>query len=282
MKMIRIFMLPWIFSSCMQQGPPAMEQGSVLAADGTEIHYSSCGDGETALVFVHCWCCDQGYWRQQVDAFAREYRVVTIDLAGHGKSGELRSDYTLTAFGEDVAGVVDQLGLDRVVLIGHSMGGSVILAAAQQLKEQTVALIGVDTYQGFKYEFTDSMIMRFIKPFRDDFYHTAFGYVQGLFPPGSDSMLVREIADDMAQGPADVAISAMINNFSVEPAELLEGLDIPIYSINSTMFPVNVEANREIYPDFEVRFMDGVGHFLQLEDPATFNRQLKSILEEVI
>ena len=280
-KMTRFFILTLLFTSCIQQCP-VTERGYVLAEDGTEIHYSSCGDGETALVFVHCWCCDQGYWRQQVDTFAREYRVVTIDLAGHGRSGTLRSDYTLQAFGMDVAGVVRHLGLDRVVLIGHSMGGDVILAAAQQLKEQTVALIGVDTYQVFKYEFTDSMVMQFIQPFRDDFYHATFGYVHKLFPPGSDSLLVREIADDMAQGPANVAISAMINNFSTEPVTLLEGLDIPIYSINSTMFPVDVEANRKIYPDFEVRFMDGVGHFVQLEDPATFNRMLKSILEEVI
>jgi pimeloyl-ACP methyl ester carboxylesterase len=280
--MIRYSFFTLLFASCSHPGPPGIQQGFILARDGTEIHYSDYGSGETALVFVHCWCCDQGYWREQVEPFAKDYRVVTIDLAGHGKSGKGRKDYTLQTFGMDVAGVVQELGLDRVILIGHSMGGGVILAAAQHLKEQTLALIGVDTYQRFKYTFTDSMVRQFIQPFRDDFYHNTVRYVQGLFPPGSDSLLVMDIAEDMAQGPADVGVSAMINNFSEEPADLLEGLDVPIYSINSTMFPVDIETNREIYHDFEVRFMDGVGHFVQLEDPLTFNRQLRSILKEII
>ncbi|KPL26198.1 MAG: hypothetical protein AMS23_02670 [Bacteroides sp. SM1_62] len=266
----------------MQQGSQGPEKGSVLSADQTEISYTLYGDGKTALVFVHCWCCDQGYWREQVDTFSQDYKVVTIDLAGHGKSGTGRDDYTLQAFGMDVASVVKHLELNRIILIGHSLGGGVILAAAHQLKEQTLALIGVDTYQGFLYELSDSVIRQFIQPFRQDFYNTTIGFVHGMFPPGADSLLVMEIAEDLAQGPAEVALSAMINNISTDPVDLLEGLDIPIYSINSRMFPVDVEANRELYPDFEVRFMEGVGHFIQLEDPLNFNRELDKILKEII
>ncbi len=182
----------------------------------------------------------------------------------------------------DVASVVEHLELDRVILIGHSMGGGVIIAAAHHLKQQTLALIGVDTYQGFQYELSDSMISQFVQPFRQDFYNTTIGFVHGMFPPGADSVLVKEIAEDMAKGPADAAISAMINNISTDPVELLEGLDIPIYSINSRMFPIDIEANRNLYPEFEVRFVEGVGHFVQLEDPLAFNRVLKSLLQEII
>ena len=282
MKTIKIPILTLLVTSCMQQGFTDPEQGSVLSTDQTEISYSLYGEGETALVFVHCWCCDQGYWREQVDTFSQEYKVVTIDLAGHGKSGTGRDDYNLQAFGMDVASVVKHLELERVILIGHSMGGGVILAAAHELKEQTLALIGVDTYQGFHYELSDSMIRQFVQSFRQDFYNTTIGFVHGMFPPGADSALVMKIAEDMAQGPAEVAISAMINNISTDPVELLEGLDIPIYSINSRMFPIDEETNRELYPEFEVRFIEGVGHFVQLEDPISFNRILKSLLQEII
>ena len=91
-----------------------------------------------------------------------------------------------------------------------------------------------------------------------------------------------EIAEDMAEGPKETGISAMINNISTDPVKLLEGLDIPIYSINSRMFPIDVEANRKLYPDFDVRFVEGVGHFVQLENPMAFNRKLNSILKEII
>jgi pimeloyl-ACP methyl ester carboxylesterase len=281
MKMIKILILALLITSCMPQGSTGPEQGSVLSADKTEINYTLYGAGETALVFVHCWCCDQGYWREQVDTFSREYKVVTIDLAGHGKSGKERDDYTLQAFGMDVARVVKHLELDRIILIGHSMGGGVILAAAHLLKEQTMAVIGVDTYQGFQYELSDSMITQFVQPFRQDFYNTTIGFVHTMFPPGADSVLVMEIAKDMAEGPQETGISAMINNISTDPVELLKGLDIPIYSINSRMFPIDVEANRKLYPDFEVRFIEGVGHFIQLENPRAFNRELNSILQDI-
>jgi pimeloyl-ACP methyl ester carboxylesterase len=282
MKMIKILLLALFITSCIQKDSPGPEQGSVLSTDQTEISYTLYGDGETALVFIHCWCCDQGYWREQVDTFSQDYKVVTIDLAGHGKSGTGRNDYTLKAFGLDVASVVKHLELDRVILIGHSMGGGVILSAANHLKEQTLAVIGVDTYQGFQYALSDSMIAHFVKPFRQDFYHTTVGFVHGMFPPDADSILVMEIAEDMAEGPAEAGISAMINNISTDPVELLEGMDIPIYSINSRMFPIDVQANREVYPDFEVRFIEGVGHFVQLEDPQAFNRKLTGILKEII
>jgi pimeloyl-ACP methyl ester carboxylesterase len=280
MKMIRILLLV-LMTSCLQKGPVIPEQGYVLSVDLTEISYTLYGDGETALVFVHCWCCDQGYWRGQVDTFSQDYKVVTIDLAGHGKSGTGRDDYTLQAFGMDVASVVKHLELDKIILVGHSMGGGVVLAAAHLLKEQTLAVIGVDTYQGFQYALSDSMIAQFVQPFRKDFYHTTIGFVHGMFPPDADSVLVMEIAEDMAKGPAEAGISAMINNISTDPIELLEGLDIPIYSINSRMFPIDVQANRELYPDFEVRFIEGVGHFIQLEDPQAFNWELNSILKEI-
>lgn len=281
MKLIKIIILAIITVSCLQQRSPDPEQGSVLSSDQTEISYTLYGDGETALVFVHCWCCDQGYWREQVDTFSQDYKVVTIDLAGHGKSGSGRDNYTLKAFGLDVASVVNHLELDRIILVGHSMGGGVILAAAHLLKEQTLAVIGVDTYQGFQYALSDSMIAQFVEPFKQDFHYTTIGFVHGMFPPDADSILVTEIAEDMAKGPAEAGISAMINNISTDPVTMLEGLDIPIYSINSRMFPIDVQANRELYPDFDVRFIEGAGHFVQLEDPKAFNSELIDILKEI-
>jgi pimeloyl-ACP methyl ester carboxylesterase len=278
MKILKTSILTLMIASCMQGGKPDERHGIVQSWDQTEIHYTVYGDCEAALVFVHGWCCDQGYWREQVDTLSKEFTVVTIDLAGHGRSGTGRQDYTLQAFGMDVAAVVEHLKLERIILIGHSMGGGVILAAARQLQEQTLALVGVDTYQGFKHEYSDSLISQFVQPFQQDFINTTIGFVKGMFPPDADSLLVKAIAEDMASNPPEVGISAIENNISTDPATLLAGLDVPIYSINSSMFPVDIEGNREIYPDFEVVLMEGIGHFVQLEDPATFNRLLHDII----
>src|SRR5438128_7790136 len=114
-------------------GGSATRDGTAHSTDGVPIHYTVSGAGEPALVFVHGWAIDGRYWDAQVPVFARTHRVVTLDLAGHGRSGRDRQDWTVAAFGQDVRAVVEALHLSKVVLIGHSMSGNVILEAARAM-----------------------------------------------------------------------------------------------------------------------------------------------------
>ena len=77
-------------------------QNTVKSHDGVRISYRSQGSGNPPLFFVHGWSGDRSYWEAQVDYFARNYRVVTIDLAGHGESGLNRKDWTIESFGKDI------------------------------------------------------------------------------------------------------------------------------------------------------------------------------------
>src|SRR5512145_3174567 len=101
-------------------------RGSTLSADGVPIVFEDQGHGP-ALVFVHGWSCDRTHWASQVPAFETHHRVVTIDLAGHGESGRGRAAWTIEAFADDVVAVVNALALERLVFVGHSMGGDVIV-----------------------------------------------------------------------------------------------------------------------------------------------------------
>src|SRR5262245_59091744 len=98
---------------------------TVRAEDGLGIVCEARGQGDTALVFLHGWCGGREYWKHQVDAFAADYRVVALDQAGHGESGKDRKAWTAGALAGDVEAVVKALGLKRVILVGHSMGGPV-------------------------------------------------------------------------------------------------------------------------------------------------------------
>src|SRR3954468_21245680 len=122
--------------------------GTVPSADGIPIRYHVEGPAKSpspALVFVHCWSCDRHLWDETAGHFAKRYRVVTLALAGHGESGQGRKDWTIPAFGQDVASVVRALDLKKVILVGHSMGGPVILEAARALPDRVVGLVPVDT-----------------------------------------------------------------------------------------------------------------------------------------
>src|SRR2546426_672327 len=94
----------------------AAARGTVTSPDGVQIHYETTGKGRPALVLVHCWTCDSSFWQDQVARLAKGRQVVTLDLAGHGRSSRTRNDYTMAAFGQDVKAVADELKLDRMVL----------------------------------------------------------------------------------------------------------------------------------------------------------------------
>lgn len=83
--------------------------GETRAPDGLSLVYDVRGSGEVALVFVHCWACDRSFWREQLDAFADEYRVVSLDLGGHGDSGREGDEWTIEGLARDVLAVADAL-----------------------------------------------------------------------------------------------------------------------------------------------------------------------------
>jgi pimeloyl-ACP methyl ester carboxylesterase len=253
----------------------------VKSADGVEIAYSVRGIGEPAIVFVHGWSCDKSYWNQQIRPFSEKYQVVVIDLAGHGESGLERKDYTLQAFGQDVAAAVNQLGLEKVILVGHSMGGPVVIEAANLLKGKVIGLIGADTFQNLGTTLPADQVEQFLKPFKENFVSTTQEFVKKMFPKTADPLLVKRVADDMSSAPPQVAVSAMENMFKDNASAALKELTVPIISINCDMYPVQTAENKKQVKSFEVKMMPGSGHFVMQDNPKLFNKLLQEAVDEL-
>ena len=101
------------------------------------INYYIKGTDKKALVFVHGYSCSSEYWWPQLEYFSKDHTVIAVDIAGHGKSGLNRQEYSMDAFGNDVTSVIEHLDLEEVVLIGHSMGGPVVVKAAKILSQNS-------------------------------------------------------------------------------------------------------------------------------------------------
>jgi len=113
--LLRILLLvAMAFTAVQAQTKPESKSEVVNASDGVPIHYSVQGKGDPALVFIHCWACNRHFWDDQVAEFSKTYRVVTLDLPGHGESGLGRKSYSVESFGDDVKRVVTKLNLKRV------------------------------------------------------------------------------------------------------------------------------------------------------------------------
>lgn len=231
-------------------------------------------------MFVHGWCCDRSYWDGQIGHFAPRHTVVRLDLAGHGASGNERARWTMPAFGEDVAAVVEQLELEQVVLIGHSMGGSVIVEAARRMPASVIGLVGADTWRDVEHVQPPGRIAELVAPFRADFRAATRSYVRSMFVPTSDPALVERVAAAMSSAPPHVGVGAFEAVWEHDrqlQAGLLEA-QVPKFAINARR--TNLEAAER--HGIRVLPMTGVGHFVMLEDAQTFNRLLDEAVQQCL
>jgi pimeloyl-ACP methyl ester carboxylesterase len=256
-------------------------KGVAVATDGVRVHFDVEGTGVPALVFVHGWSCDRTYWSRQMSRFAERHQAVAIDLAGHGQSGVARKAWTIPSFGDDVVAVVEKLGLDELVLVGHSMGGDVIVEAALRLPGRVAALVWVDTYSKLGESGHGDSADEFMQPFGRDFVTATRDLVRRMSSPASDPDLVGWIAADMSSAPPEIALDAMKHAVTNDDAILagLRELKVPVFAINPDNRPTDVESLRR--HGVEPVLMSGVGHFLMMEDPDGFNWLLGEVIERL-
>lgn len=251
----------------------------VPAADAVPIHYSVQGQGDPALVFIHCWSCDRHLWDSQVAEFGKKYRVVAIDLPGHGESGRERKKWSIEEYGEDVKRVVTKLDLKRVVLIGSSMGGPIALEAARRMPERVVAVVPVDTLQNVEQKLPPEQLDALLKQLRADYKGTVTATMnQFFFAPGTPEAIKTRVINEALSRPPELALAILESVMTYDQAQGLSAVKVPIHAINSDLNPTSLEVNRKYAPQFDVRIMKGASHYPMIEDPARFNALLAEIL----
>ncbi|MGD9008185.1 MAG: alpha/beta hydrolase [Desulfobacteraceae bacterium] len=277
-KLVPLLFVLLIFGCASLQDSKQEVISTVLSADGSPISFAAKGTGEPTIVLVHCWTCDHNFWQHQIAYFSNRYKVVWLDLAGHGQSGSTRSDYTMEAFGEDVAAVVDKVGAKRVVLVGHSMGGPVSIEAAKILGDKVVGIVGVDTfYTPFQYPKFQAEIEGFVKPFEKDFVGTREQMFQSMFTPNVDPELKASIAKQSSGANPEMGISAMYEMFRWGAQNVPDSLN----SYSEKLKNINAApTGKETALHESVTLIPGVGHFVPQVKPEEFNAVLSKIISE--
>ncbi|MHC4153033.1 MAG: alpha/beta fold hydrolase [Planctomycetota bacterium] len=259
--LIVLVLLALVLAGCSGE-----DQNQVRSFDGVKISYDVQGEGEPVLVFVHGWSCSKEYWKEQVAHFAKKHKVVTIDLAGHGQSGLSRKEYTLEAFGKDVAAVAEKLNLNRIILVGHSIGGFVVVEAARQMPGRVVCVVGADEFHDIEKGFTEEDIKGLIAMIEPDFVKGTQSFVRGMFPPDADPELVDWVVSDMSSADSEIGINVFRNLGNYDLKNAIQEIEVPVYSISSDLWPMNVDGNKKYVKSFKLKMMKGIGHFVMLED----------------
>jgi pimeloyl-ACP methyl ester carboxylesterase len=263
-------------------GKPAKK--TIQAADGLNIVCEVCGKGDTALIFLHGWCGDRAYWKHQVDKFAADYRIVTLDQAGHGESGKDRKTWTVGGLAGDVEAVVKALDLKRVILVGHSMGGPVALVAAKKMPGTVIAVIGVDTLQDVESKMPEEASKKFVAMFASDFKGTMRAGLAGLLHEKVDADLKKWLVTRAEAQDETMALGLMRDMMALDTKAVLKDAKVPVRCINSAggygfFKKTQIAANKK-YADYDAVLIAEVGHYPMLEKPADFNDKLRDVLKE--
>lgn len=257
------------------------------SSDGVAITYESLGKGKPAIVFVHGWTNPRSIWDEQMKQFSNKYQSVAIDLAGSGESGNNREKWTMRAFSNDVAAVVNKLKLDEVVLVGFSMGAAVVIETANQIPDKVKGVVIVDNMQNPEQKLPpqmvpvmDSIMMDLLNNMTNEklvamgFYknnqEANFERVMSLYPDSVSKIGWKESLHENMKWMNESCTNA------------LESLQVPLHAINSDMQPTQVEIIRKYVPSFKAKIIEDVGHLLFWEKPSEFQQLLEECIQEFI
>jgi len=279
----------WFLAACggsasspsAPHGAPAPSEGTVASADGVPIYYKTVGTGEPAVVLVHCWGCSTDEWADAIGPLSASRRVVALDLAGHGKSGKARTAWTVPAFVGDVRAVIDHLGISRAIIVGHSMAGPIAIEAAVEMPAKVVGVIPIDTLQDVGKPNDPAESAQFFAAMRANFAQTVEMVVRSIMPKTADPAVIKRIiAFELANDPA-IGIPVLENNWSFPIKEAFAKVKVPIIAVNADLFPTNTAGNQALAPQYQVRLIQGVGHWPMFEAPQRFNELLVQAVADV-
>ena len=266
-----------VLSACQMLPPITPPQGRIWtsrAPTGGELLFELHGEGEPTLVFIHGWCGRRGQWDEQVRRFAPRQQVVTVDLV----AGVKRDVWSIEALGADLAAALDELGLEQVVLVGHSMGAAVALEAARRWPEGVRMIVGVDTWQDWAHRVPELDLRQTLAAYRRDFDGTLAEFATQLFGPQASSALRARIRGDLQATPAPVAIALLESFLRYDTAAAVAACPAPLVCICGDSRPNHFESNRRIDADFKAQILPRTGHYVMLEAPRRFDEALSRSL----
>jgi len=259
----------------------------ILANDNVEIACSTCGSGPLTLVFIHGWCIDQTYWAEQESIFCQNYKTVTLDLPGFGKSGKDRALYSIEQYAEDVNTVIKKLNLENVVLIGHSMAGDIILEA-KLTNDEVRAIVGVENFKDINEELGDEMkadIDQFMILIQEEYSRIAPAYAEeSLLNAQTDSVVKARVLNDIKSADPHISVSCLqaIFDYSPKKKERLSELDLKLFLINSAKPETQTRMLDYAGVNYKLLEISGTGHYPMTEKPRDFNFKLQEILDELV
>ena len=250
---------------------------------GIAIAYEERGSGWPACVFVHGWMGNRSLLAGQADYFALNHRVVSIDLRGHGDSDTPRGDYGISLLADDVACVIERLELGKVVAVGHSMGGLVVLQLAAARPQLVEAIVMVDPPPFVLTSEVRALLEGLAASLEAGDRDSRRAFVaNNLLRPTSDPKLIEHVLRVAMAAPDHVAASAMRGILAFNGVAVAADCKVPALHIGGER-PLNpFHLMSEWLPTVVNRSALGAGHYCQLEAPDQVNAMIDGFVRHYL
>ncbi|MEI2582750.1 alpha/beta fold hydrolase [Scytonema sp. PRP1] len=277
-------------------------QHQYITTNGVKLHYVTQGEGPLMLMlhgFPEFWYS----WRHQIPEFAKNYKVVALDLRGYNDSDKPKnqSAYVMDEFVRDVEGVIKGLGYQKSILVGHDWGGAIAWNFAYSHPEMVERLIVLNLPHPAKFAeglrtpqqlLRSSYMFLFQLPAIPEFLIQSFDYqpVETAFKGMAVNKSAITQADIDAYKDAASkrgALTAMLNYYRNifqqrminEKWGVLEVPTLMIWGENDTALGKELSYGTEVYvKDFQIKYIANCSHWVQQEQPQLVNQYIREFL----
>lgn len=267
---------------------------------GHELSYVDSGSGP-AILFIHGILGSQQQWSHLVDKIDDDYRAIVPDLFGHGESAKPLGDYSLSAHAAAMRDLLDHLGIERVTLVGHSLGGGIAMQFLYLFPERVERLVLVAS-GGLGREV--NLILRSATlpgaeqvlgvvasvPILSRVAALGRGVAKAGLRPAPDLAAIwtgfNSLGDRDSRRAFLRTTRAVIDlgGQSISAHDHLQGvLPVPtliVWGTNDRIIPAShaLDARRSV-PECQVEMFEGAGHFPHLDDPDRFAQVLREFID---
>jgi pimeloyl-ACP methyl ester carboxylesterase len=260
---------------------------SAAIAHGITIAYDEAGRGDDVLLFVHGHPFDRSMWRPQLGEVGEGWRALAPDLRGYGESAVVPGKATLDLLARDLVTLLDQLGIERFVAAGLSMGGQIVMELARLYPQRLRGIVlaattpKADTEEGKRNRaaMAERLLAEGMGPYAEE-------TLPKMLSRGSIAAR-PDVADHvltMMRSAHPLGAAAAMRGRSERPSydDTLATLDVPalvvVGSEDAFTTRADAESMHALLEGSELVWMDGVGHMPNLERPLDFNRALERFL----
>jgi non-heme chloroperoxidase len=256
--------------------------GFITASDGAKIHYLEAGQAGPSILFIPGWTMPAWIWQKQMEYFSPRFRVVAMDPRCQGESSCTADGLYPAQMARDIKSVVDQLHLQRVVLVGWSMAVVETMAFIDQFGDRNLAgLVLVDELPGGLAPGEADEDLRLLKGVLEDRKSTADFFVRKIqFHKPQPEEYIERVIEASLSVPTNSALALLVGRYAADYRAVLPKIDKPTLVCAASKSPYfdRIAAMQKAIPGSRLEVFEGAGHALFVDDADQFNLALGSFL----